>query len=279
MKTNNAINLPLLLLLLASFINHSLAQNSLFLGARSFALANSSSTISDEFSLNNNPGSLGYVEEGSISFGYLNPYNVEGLNSIFASISKSLKHGCASIGLFRFGDETFQQSKLMMGFGNNFGIASLGASINYNHYLVEGFGSHGFISLDIGGLAKLSPSVLISGSIKNVTQARMSRSTGEYLPTIMSVGISFLSSDQLALYSQYDKNLQYPGQLNFGLEYTYSVLILRAGLCTDPSVLSFGIGLNHKKIKIDYGIRNHQVLSASHCFTVSFHFHDVQQGN
>ena len=249
MKKNNAINLPLLLLFLASFTNPSCAQNSLFLGARSFALANSSSTISDEFSLFNNPGSLGYVEEGSISFGYLNPYNVEGLNSVFTSFSKSLKHGCASIGVYRFGDEIFQQSKLTMGFGNNFGIASLGGSINYNHFSIEGFGSHGFISLDIGGLAKLSPSVLISGSIKNVTQARISRSTGEYLPTVMSVGISFLTSDQLALYSQYDKNLQYPGQLNFGVEYTYSVLVLRTGLITDPSILSFGIGFHHKKFK------------------------------
>jgi hypothetical protein len=279
MKINDAINLPLLLLFSVSFTNPSCGQNSLFLGARSFALANSSSTISDEFSLYNNPGSLGYVDEGSISFGYLNPYNIEGLNSVFALFSKSFKQGSASIGVFRFGDEIFQQSKLTMGFGNNFGIASLGGNINYNHYLIEGFGSHGFISLDIGGLAKLSPSVLISGSIKNVTQARISRLTGEYLPTVMSVGISFLPSDQLTLFSQYDKNLEYPGQLNFGVEYTFSVLVLRTGLITDPSILSFGMGLHYKKIKIDYGIRNHQVLRASHCFTVSFHFHDGQQGN
>jgi nucleoside-specific outer membrane channel protein Tsx len=90
----------------------------------------------------------------------------------------------------------------------------------------------------------------------------------------MSAGISFLPSNQLTLYSQYDKNLDNPGQLKFGLEYSYSAITLRTGLITNPALLSFGIGFHHKRLSIDYGIRNHQVLNASHIFTLTYHFQD-----
>jgi len=272
MKFHYAITFTLLSIYNTTLTGPAWAQNSSFLGARSYALADASTTIADEYSLFNNPGSLGYVEEESISVGYMNSYNIEGLSSGFATFSKSIKQGFASIGIFSFGDIIFRQSKLAFGFGNKFGIASLGASINYHHYMIEGFGSNGFLSLDIGGLAELSPMVLISGSIKNVTQSMVSGYTGEYLPTIMSAGISFIPSNQLTLYSQYDKNLEHPGQLKFGLEYSYSALILRTGLIANPALLSFGIGFHHKKIRMDYGIRNHQVLNASHIFTISYHF-------
>ena len=246
------------------------AQNFPYLGARSFGIAHSSSTLADEYAVFNNPGALGYVENNSVSAGYLSLYQVDGLSSVFATFSKSVKNGFVSAGVFSLGDEVYRQDKLAIGFGNKFGLASLGISINYHHYMIEGFGSGGFASLDIGGVAELSPKIYISGVIKNVTQTRISQYTGEYFPTLMSTGISFRPTDQLILYSQYDKDLENPGELKLGLEYTHSSLILRAGLLTNPANLFFGIGFHHKKLKMDYGMMNHQVLHSSHIITLSY---------
>ena len=85
MKIHYAIIITSLSFYYTTNTNPVRAQNSSFLGARSFALANASSSIADEYSIFNNPGSLGYVEKESISVGYLNLYNVDGLNSAFAT--------------------------------------------------------------------------------------------------------------------------------------------------------------------------------------------------
>jgi len=243
-----------------------------FLGPRSFSLGHSSTALADEYSIFNNPGTLGFVENGSIASGCLSLYQVEGLNSVFATFTAAFKNGAFSIGAFNLGDEIYNTNRVSMGFGNKLGLASLGSSINYNHYYFEGLDAYGFITVDVGGLAEIGPLLSIAASIKNITQTKISRYTGEYFPTLMSTCLSYKPTNLIILNCQYDKDLENPGRLKLGLEYNYSSLVLRAGLTTDPSLLSFGLGFHHKKLRIDYGLANHQVLNSSHTISISYYF-------
>lgn len=262
----------LLVSVLTIFSGSVYPQESYFTGARSAALGHTSSSLSDEFSLINNPGTLGFVEKGSISVGYMDLYGIEGLSSVYAVLSKAIKSGCLSLGATSLGDNIFRQDKLTFGIGNKFGIASIGAGINYHHMTIEGFGSNTYFSLDVGGLVELSPSVFISGLVKNITQAKVSKYTGEYLPTLMSAGISFRPAKQLLINTQYDKEVDYHGILKFGIEFTYSSLVVRTGLITDPARIDFGLGFHYKKLKIDYALKNHQILQSSHVVNLAFLF-------
>ncbi len=50
-------------------------------------------------------------------------------------------------------------------------------------------------------------------------------------------------------------------RLRLGMEYIYNhFLALRAGLATNPMVLSCGVGLRHKSISFDLGIESHSTL-------------------
>lgn len=247
------------------------AQDNLYVGARSAGLSHTSSTLADEYSIFNNPGSLGGLNKNTtIGLGYYDLYGVEGLSSVFATFTTPVKNGHASIGLFSFGDEAYKRDKISIGYGNKLGISSLGFGINYHHISVEGYGSSGFISIDLGGLAKLGSQVFISGVIKNVGQSKVSKNTGEYYPTTMTIGLSYHHTDQLILNTQYDKDLENDGLFKIGLEYTYSALVLRTGLITEPAQMSFGIGFHHRKIKIDYGLINHPILGQGHTFSLSY---------
>ena len=248
-----------------------LAQEPAGTGARSFGMAQTSITLSDGYSVFNNPGSLGSINKNSITFSYLSLYRMESLGSVFSSFAKKIKTGGVSVGVVSQGHELYNRSKVVLGLGNNFGIASLGLSGNYHQWRIEGFGSRGFISLDFGGVAQIGSFVKFGGLVRNITQTRISNITNEYLPTVMSVGLSYQPSEQLLLSTQYDKDLELEGILRMAIEYKISSLVLRTGMITDPAHFSFGAGLNHKSLKIDYGVMNHPVLRMTHSFSLSLH--------
>ncbi len=248
----------------------SKAQLSDFQGARSSGIAYTSVTYADALSIYNNAGSLGFLENSSIATGYKNHFEIEGFNSVFVVINKRIKTGAISAGISAFGDELFSISRVSTGIGNKFGIAALGASLHYIQYRIEGFGSHGFISVDVGGLVELTPRLFIGGRIKNINQAKASKRTNEYYPTILTAGISYRPTDQLRFNTQVDKDLDYPPKLEFGLEYKISSLSLRTGLNTRPLWFSFGFGFIHKNFILDYALQNNYLLGRTHSISIAY---------
>ncbi|MDZ7646337.1 MAG: hypothetical protein U5K54_03660 [Cytophagales bacterium] len=65
-----------------------------------------------------------------------------------------------------------------LGFGNKFGIASLGVKANYIQYQADGFGTYGAVSIDFGGLAELTDQLSIGAYITNLNQAKLNTDYG-----------------------------------------------------------------------------------------------------
>lgn len=248
----------------------SSGQDESFQGARTAGLANSSITLADAFTPFNNVGALGFLEYSTLAVGYTNHYEMAGLDKIFFAGTKNTTIGVFTISASKFGDDLFNITSLKGGFGNKFGIASLGASLNYNHYWIEGFGSRGFFSVDIGGLVELSPQIFIGGLLLNVTQAKISKLSSEYYPTIFITGISYRPTENLMLNAQVEKDLRYPAFLKFGIEYIIKSLVLRTGLNTDPAWFAFGVGFIHTKFLIDYAIQNNYQLGRTHNVSLAY---------
>jgi hypothetical protein len=80
--------------------------------------------------------------------------------------------GVTSVGAFRFGDDLYNEQMVSLGFGNKFGIASLGVKANYIQYQADGFGTYGAVSIDFGGLAELTDQLSIGAYITNLNQAK-----------------------------------------------------------------------------------------------------------
>ncbi len=247
-------------------------QNSEFIGPQSNAVANASVTYNDIFSIFNNPGALGYLENESVSVGYYNRFELADLSTAFVAVNKRIKSGFAAIGISRFGDELFNHTKIIAGYGNTLGIAAIGGSIIYHQINIEGFGSKSLISFDLGGVARLTPEIRFGASIKNVSQAEISKISGERYPTQLITGISYLPTHSLILSLQVNKNMFDPLQVKTGLEYQLKALHLRAGFNSSPSWFSFGCGFHHKKLKFDYALQNHPLLGRSHSIALTYDY-------
>jgi len=70
-----------------------------------------------------------------------------------------------------------------------------------------------------------------------------------------------------------EKDTRYTASVKAGIEYSlYDMIDLRAGIGTEPTRFSGGIGIYYSMFGIDYGFYNHQDLGLTHQGTITINF-------
>lgn len=241
------------------------------IGARANGIGYTSSTLFDEWGIFNNIAGTAKVEKTSAAFTYdLHP-SVNGANRTAGAFAVPVKIGVVSAGIYRFGDDLYNEQLLSAGFSNKFGLAALGAQINYIQYRTEGFGSKGVLSLNLGGIAELTPHLSIGAYIVNINQPEISEQ--EKLPTKLVAGIGFKPVDKVFIATEIEKDLDYDPTWKMGIEYKFhKKFCARTGYTINANTAFFGLGFITKKFTIDYSIQHNVSVSLSHQATVGYQF-------
>lgn len=245
------------------------------MGARAAGMGYASSGITDDWCLFNNVGAIGSVDKMSAAVAYEIKAQLNNANRMAFAFNSPIRWGVAAIGAFRFGDELYNEQILSAGFGNKFGIASLGIKANYIQYQASGFGTHSSFSLDFGGLAQLTEQLSIGAYITNLNQAKISTDyDSERLPTRLTVGFIFKPKENLFITTELDKDIDYAATWRTGLEYSFKEkFFARTGFNLNPQAGFFGLGVRKKRIQIDYTIQFNSILGASHQASASYSIH------
>ena len=244
-------------------------------GARSFGLGNTSTTLSDPFSVFNNISGISEVKNKSVFIAYDNRFGILELQSVSSGYIHPVSFGTFGISFFRFGDELFNQQVLGIGYADKIGIISLGGKINYYQTNIEGFGSKGGIILEFGAQAQILPELSFGTRLFNLNQAELvsnDRFT-EVLPTVIEVGIAYQPIDDLKLNIQIDKDVDREVNFKAGIELNIiEEVVIRTGFNTQPMTSFFGVGFKKKTFVIDYSTRINSNLGLSHHASVSYEF-------
>jgi hypothetical protein len=244
------------------------------MGARQAAMGYASSTASDEWAVFNNIGGLAKVKDNSVAFAYDVTPALVGGNRMAALVALPIKWGTFGAGAFRFGDNVYNEQLVSAGFGNQFGITSLGAKINVVQYRAEGFGTKSTVSFDFGGITQLTPQLSIGAYITNLTQSSFSGADNYRLPTRLTAGIGIRPNEKVFINTEIEKDLDYKPTWRTGIEYTaLKNFFIRTGFNFNPQAAFFGLGGRKKSLKFDYAIRYNQLLGTSHqvsaCYVIS----------
>jgi hypothetical protein len=244
----------------------SLSQSiSTLMGGRAAGLGYASSTLGDEWAMLNNVGGLSKIEKLNAAFGYDTRPKLSGSNRMAAVLSMPVKIGAAGLSLFRFGDELYSEEIVSAGYSNQFGITSLGLTINYVQYRAEGIGTRSFVGINFGGITQLSKQFSIGAYVVNLNQPKLSSIDDERAPTRLVVGVSFQASEECLIISEVEKELSFDPTIKAGVEYViYKKVFARTGFNLQPSSAFFGLGFKTKRIKFDYALQYNHTLSAAH---------------
>lgn len=240
-------------------------------GARAASLGYASFALHDESSLFNNPGASAWNSAASSIFSYEVAASLPGANRTAAGILIPSGIGTFSVGLFRFGDDIYSEQFLSAGFSHRLGNTSLGAKVNYVQYSADRFGTRTALTLDFGGLIKITPEWTIGAGISNVTQTFIAAE--EPLPMIFSAALAWQVPRGPMITSEVEKQLGTPLRVKGGIEVPlYQKLFLRTGFGLNPVSLSLGLGAKTQRSSIDFSTTYHPAIGFFYQASAAYHF-------
>ena len=248
-----------------SFICNATNENNP-IGARSSAMANASVSFTDLWSTHHNQAGLGFVRTISGGVCYENRFLIKELSIKGGAIALPIKGGTLGIAITSFGYAQYNENKYSLSFAKAFGENfSIGIAMDYlNTKIAEGYGSKGVLAAEVGIIAKPLKNLTIGAHVFNPTRTQIAIYNKERIPTIFRLGANYNFSENVMLAVETEKDIQMKPVFKAGLEYKpVKEFYLRAGISTNPTLSSFGFGLNLKSFKIDFSANYHQVLGVS----------------
>jgi len=238
---------------------------STLMGARAAGMGYASSTTTDEWSLFNNVGGIGKTNSANVGFAYENRSALTGANRMAAVVALPTKIGAIGLGVFKFGDDVYNEHLVSLAYGNTIGITSLGIKANYIQYHSQDFAMNRAVSFDLGGITQLTPQISVGAYITNLTQSKLINTNGQRLPTKLTVGLGFKPSDKIFIATEIQKDLDYQMTWKTGIEYAvYKKIFFRTGYNLNPNAAFFGLGAQKKKLKMDYAFEFNQLIGVAH---------------
>lgn len=244
-------------------------------GARQVALSHSDLTFSeDPFSLFNNSASIVNVKGRTIGLFYSPaPFGESALATGSGAYIEPTSIGNFGAGFSIYGFDLYKETKLSLSYSKNivdkfsFGISSI-----YQHISIKNYGSKGFISFNIGGLAEITKSLKLGFVLENFTRTKVAEEENS-IPVVFSGGIGYKAIDELNVFLALRKELNYNASIRMGAEYLLTKFLqIRFGASNEPNIYSGGFSILYDMFQIEYSISSHPYLDLSHQFGVVIRF-------
>jgi len=236
------------------------------LGARSSGMGNASVSLSDVWSAHHNQAGLGFLRDFSAGAYYENRFLIKELSIKGGVAALPVKGGTFGLCISNFGYSLYHENKYSLSFAKAFGDKlSVGIAMDYlTTKIGEGYGSQGVLAAEFGIQAKPLKGLTIGAHVFNPTRAKLADYNNERLPTVIRFGGDYNFSDKVKVAVETEKDIAQKAIFKAGIEYKpVKELYLRAGIGTNPTLTSFGFGLNLKRIQIDISANYHQTLGFS----------------
>lgn len=235
-------------------------------GARSAAMGNASVSLSDVWSAQHNQAGLGFLKDASAGAYYENRFMLKELSLKGAVVALPIKAGTFGLCITNFGYSAYSENKYSLSFAKAFGN-KLSAAVAMDYLttkIAEGYGSKGVLAAEAGIQAKPMEGLTIGLHVFNPTRAKIADYNNERIPTIIRFGGDYAFSEKVTLAVETEKDIAKKAVFKVGIEYkVVKEFYLRGGISTNPTIGSFGFGINMKNFKLDFSAGYHQVLGFS----------------
>ncbi len=245
------------------------------IGTRSAAMGNASVSLSDVWSAQHNQAGLGFVREYSGGVYYENRFQLKELGIKGGTVAVPVKGGTFGLCFTNFGNALYNENKYSLSFAKAFGNKlSGGIALDYlNTHISEGYGTRAVFAAEMGIQAKPLKGLTIGAHVFNPTRAKVAEYNDERLPTILRLGANYSFSENVILAIETQKDISQKAIFKAGIEYKLvKELYLRAGIGTNPTLSSFGFGINLRNFSFEFSESYHQILGFSPQFGMTFSF-------
>lgn len=247
------------------------------IGARSNALGGTGLTLADPYSVFNNQAAMAFVKDISICLFTERRFMMSELSYSAGGAVIPTRSGVFGVSVNYYGFDAYNEKKAGLSYSRLFTEhISGGIQFDYLGTSIADYGNGSTLTVELGLLVKITDRFSTGAHLFNPVRVS-SGFVDEKIPTALKLGVSYDAGQKVSIAAEAKKNIDQPAQFCAGLEYRVAdALHLRAGFETNPSLYSFGAGINVKQLKIDLAATYHQVLGASPQLAISYTFHKKQ---
>ena len=236
------------------------------IGARGIALGNATTALENyEWAIYGNPALLSSTQK-SIGFYGLRYYGLAEITDISATLSVPTNWGVAALAFHRYGGDIYSETRIRVGYKNEWERFNMGLLVNYNHLSFGGdYGSGGALTVDVGIAAQLSENLWLGAKSVNITQSVYQfQGYDEGLYQDLSIGMSYHLAEKALFSVDLVKDVRFPVSWRGGVEIEIvEALVGRVGVSTEPITYSYGLGYAREAWSINLAVQQHEVLGTS----------------
>lgn len=262
----------ILFIFLTNVISFGLSQSIYApVGARAIGMGDASVTLSGFWSAFQNTAGIAKSNQIETGASYENRFGMEGFNFMAAGVTAPISIGNLSLSAFRFGDDLYNEHKVSLGYATKIGIIQLGGRVNYLQYHILDFGTKNTYSVDFGGIATLTPQLIVGAQALNISQSTISKEDEQMVPTLLKLGLSYRPKDYFMLNAEIEKDIQKESIIKVGAEYNFlEKFYLRSGIQSAGFQTFYGLGFKYLSLQWDYALSNHSELGMSHALSMRY---------
>ncbi len=236
------------------------------LGSAQSAMGGTGVASTDLWSSANNQAALGFNTQWGAGFYYENRFMTKELSLNALSIVIPTNRGSFSANMSYFGYSQYNEKKLGLAYGLPLSNRlALGVQMDYlSTNIGNNYGSMGVFTFEIGLMAKISDELTLGAHVFNPIQVKLNDYNNERIPPLMKIGLQWKLDNSFTAAFEAQSDINHPVVLRGGLEYRIKgVLYTRIGISNNPTIFSFGVGLQMKSFRLDFSSSMHQVLGYS----------------
>lgn len=234
-------------------------------GGRAAAMGRTAVASRGLWALQNNPAGMANLDQFSFGLSYENHWMLKETAFKSAALAIPVKFGCLGVSFNQFGSSKYSENKFGLAYAKDFGpYLQIGLQLDYLMLSIgNDYDKQSAVTFELGIQSQVTEKLRLGTYIFNPVHIALRQSINqEKLPIVFRFGATYQFTKDFVGQCEIEKNTDYEGvSLRGGLEYeALKDFYLRAGVQTNPGLLSFGLGYEIRFARIDVAAQLHEIL-------------------
>lgn len=238
------------------------------IGGRAAAMGGSSVASQGLWAMQNNPAGMANLERISLGLYYENRWMLPETAYKCGAFALPTKFGTLGASFNQFGSSKYNENKFGLAFAKDFGrYLQIGLQLDYLMLKIgNNYGKYRAVTFELGIQSHVTDKLTLGTYIFNPVNFSFEQTLNhEKLPIVMRFGMAYKFTKDFIGQCEIEKDTERDGiSLRGGLEYeAFKCFYIRAGVQTNPGILSFGLGYAIRFTQINVAAQLHNELGAS----------------
>lgn len=235
------------------------------MGGRAAAMGGSSVAAQGLWAMQNNPAGMANLEKISLGLYYENRWLLPETAYKCGAFALPTKFGTIGLSFNQFGSSKYSENKFGLAYAKAFGrYLQIGLQLDYFLLHVgNDYGNFSAVTFELGLQSQVTDRLTLGAYIFNPVSFSLEQTLNhDKLPIVMRFGLAYQFTKDFVGQCEIEKNTEVEGvRLRGGLEYeAIKNFYIRAGVQTNPGILSFGLGYAISFAQINVAGQLHNVL-------------------